>query len=161
MMKFTRMYPLETYDWKFGKRSNKNLDGVNPALVQVTRLALKYSSVDFGITQGLRTEEQQKKLVAEGKSQTMKSRHLTGHAVDVVCYVDGKVTWEFEHYRVVAQAFAEASRELGVPIRWGAAWTDLLNNKDAKEANHDYVALRRSQNRTPFIDGPHFEIPKE
>ncbi|STI98390.1 putative phage PS3 [Escherichia coli] len=69
--------------FKFSSRSEKNLQGVNPDLVKVTRRALEISEVDFGITEGLRSHYRQKQLVATGKSQTMNSRHLTGHAVDV------------------------------------------------------------------------------
>lgn len=71
--------------FKFSSRSEKNLQGVNPDLVKVTRRALEISEVDFGITEGLRSRYRQKQLVTTGKSQTMNSRHLTGHAVDVVC----------------------------------------------------------------------------
>lgn len=53
----------------------------------VVRHALELSSVDFGITEGLRTQERQKQLYVESKSQTMYSRHLTGDADDVVAYV--------------------------------------------------------------------------
>lgn len=73
--------------FKFSSRSEKNLQGVNPDLVKVTRRALEISEVDFGITEGVRSRYRQKQLVATGKSQTMNSRHLTGHAVDVVAYV--------------------------------------------------------------------------
>lgn len=73
--------------FKFSSRSEKNLQGVNPDLVKVTRRALEISEVDFGITEGLRSRYRQKQLVATGKSQTMNSRHLTGHAVDVVAYI--------------------------------------------------------------------------
>jgi peptidoglycan L-alanyl-D-glutamate endopeptidase CwlK len=153
--------PVETYGWKFGNRSEVKLVDVDESLVAVARLALTYSSIDFGITCGLRTQHEQNQLMATGKTQARYSRHQDGMAVDVVAYVDGKVSWEIKHYIVIAQAFAEAARELDVPIRWGAAWTHLLNDMDAKEANHDYVATRRKQGRNPFIDGPHFEIPKK
>jgi peptidoglycan L-alanyl-D-glutamate endopeptidase CwlK len=151
----------KTYEWKFGNRSEVKLVDVDADLVAVARLALTYSPVDFGITCGLRTQHEQNQLLATGKTQTRHSRHQDGMAIDVIAYVDGKVSWEIKHYIVVAQAFAEAARELDVPIRWGAAWTHLLNDMDAKEANHDYVATRRKQGRNPFIDGPHFEIPKK
>ncbi|MCV5473136.1 M15 family metallopeptidase, partial [Escherichia coli] len=72
--------------FRFSCRSEKNLEGVRPQLVAVVRRALELTEVDFGITEGLRTKERQKQLVAEGKSQTMNSRHLTGDAVDVVAY---------------------------------------------------------------------------
>ena len=159
VLKMTRMFPLEEYDWKFGKRSLGCLEGVDEGLVETTKLALRYSPVDFGITCGVRTLEEQKKLLESGATQTLKSRHLEGMAVDIVAYVDGEVSWKLPHYTIAAQAFAEASREVGEPIRWGAAWTHLLNVTDAKQANYEYVALRRKQGRVPFIDGPHFEIP--
>jgi len=151
---------LPTYDWKFGSGSLKRLKGVDDDLVKVAHLALSYSSVDFGISCGLRTKEEQEKLVADGKSQTMKSRHLDAKAIDIACYVDGKLSWDLENYVLAAQAIAEAARELNVPIRWGAAWHTTLNDMDSQEAMDDYVSLRKSQGRKPFIDGPHFEIPK-
>ncbi|EEX9090297.1 M15 family metallopeptidase, partial [Escherichia coli] len=78
---------------KFSYRSENNLDGVKRELVAVVRRALELTEVDFGITEGLRTKERQKQLVAEGKSQTMNSRHLTGDAVDVVAYMGSQVSW--------------------------------------------------------------------
>lgn len=153
--------PKPQFDWKFGGRSLQKLQGVDDRLVRVAHLALKYSSVDFGITCGLRTQAEQNQLRAQGKSQAKRSRHQDGMAIDIVCYVDGKVTWEFKHYMIAAQAIALAARELDVEIRWGAAWPYLLNHKDASAAHTDYVFMRKAQGRTPFIDGPHFEIPKE
>lgn len=84
--------------FKFSSRSEKNLQGVNPDLVKVTRRALEISEVDFGITEGLRSRYRQKQLVATGKSHTINSRHLTGHAVDVVAYVGSQVSWEWPLY---------------------------------------------------------------
>ena len=61
--------------FRFSRRSEKNLEGVKPQLVAVVRRALELTEVDFGITEGLRSKYRQKQLVAEGKSQTMNSRH--------------------------------------------------------------------------------------
>ncbi|KLG68704.1 M15 family metallopeptidase, partial [Escherichia coli] len=83
---------------KFSYRSENNLDGVKRELVAVVRRALELTEVDFGITEGLRTKERQKQLVAEGKSQTMNSRHLTGDAVDVVAYMGSQVSWNWPLY---------------------------------------------------------------
>jgi peptidoglycan L-alanyl-D-glutamate endopeptidase CwlK len=156
----TSMFPKATFDWKFGNRSLQKLQGVDDSLVRVCHLALTYSPVDFGITCGLRTQAEQNQLRIQGKSLVKRSRHQDGMAVDIVCYVDGKVSWDLEHYKLAAQAFALAARELGVTIRWGAAWTTTLNETDAREAHDSYVALRESEDKEPFIDGPHFEIPK-
>ena len=78
-----------------------------------------------------------------------------------LAYSGGKVSWDLEDYVIIAQAFARACRELNVPIRWGGAWHTTLNEMDASEANDSYISLRKSQQRKVFIDGPHFEIPKE
>lgn len=108
-----------TNNFKLSQRSENNLKGVNPQLVDVVRRALELSSVDFGITEGLRTQERQKQLYAEGKSQTMNSRHLTGEAVDVVAYVGGTVSWDFQLYRRIAEAFKQAAQELNTSVEWG------------------------------------------
>ena len=151
----------KTYDWKFGGRSEVKLVDVDESLVAVTRLALTYSPIDFGITCGLRTQHEQNQLRAQGKSQTKHSRHQDGMAVDVVAYVDGKVSWDLDHYITISDAFAKACKELDVPLRWGAAWTHSLNEYTGTEAHEAYVSLRKLQGKRPFIDGPHFEIPKE
>ena len=120
--------------FKFSSRSEKNLQGVNPDLVKVTRRALEISEVDFGITEGLRSRYRQKQLVTTGKSQTMNSRHLTGHAVDVVAYVGSQVSWEWPLYEKIAAAFRQASRELNIPVEWGGDWKTL------KDGPHEALA---------------------
>lgn len=147
--------------YKLSKRSLDRLVGVNPELVEVVKTAITLTSVDFGVTQGLRTFEQQRELVAKGASQTMKSKHLTGDAVDVVAYIGGNVRWEMNLYDDIADAFKVAAMEHDVKIRWGAAWhIDDIRDWDGtmQDATDEYVALRRSQGKRPFIDGPHFEL---
>ena len=70
--------------FKLSSRSLKKLEGVDEGLVNVVSEAIKLTTVDFGVTYGLRTLEQQKELYEAGRSQTMKSKHLDGRAVDVV-----------------------------------------------------------------------------
>ena len=98
------------------------MQGVNPDLVKVTRRALEIS-VDFGITEGCAAVTA-KQLVATGKSQTMNSRHLTGHAVDVVAYIGSQVSWEWPLYEKIAAAFRQASRELNIPGGMGRRLED-------------------------------------
>lgn len=108
--------------WKFSRRSANLLSKGHPDLRAVARLALKKSPLDFAVTEVLRTLPTQKRMVAEGKSETLNSRHLTGHALDFAPIVDGKVSWDFKHAQAIAWAFKEASRELGIPITWGGEW---------------------------------------
>lgn len=126
--------------YKFSKRSEKNLVGVNSALVTVTRRALELSPVDFGITEGLRSRDRQKQMVAAGASQTMNSRHLTGHAVDVVAYLGANISWEWKYYEQIATAFKQAGKELGTVIEWGGDWKTLKDGPHFQLTFRDYPA---------------------
>jgi len=108
-----------------GSRSRARLKGVHPDLVKVVELALTYSPHDFTITEGLRTVARQRELKAAGASQTMNSRHITGHAIDFAVLVGGKVRWDWPLYGQVAEAFKRAAKELKVPIIWGGDWVSL------------------------------------
>ena len=143
------------------QRSLGRLDGVKNELHSVVTTAITLTNVDFGVSCGLRTEKEQEDLVARGASQTMKSKHLTGDAVDVVAYIGNRISWELNLYDDIADAFKEASVREGVGIKWGASW-HIPDLRDwvgtAEEAMNSYIDLRRSQNRRPFIDAPHFEL---
>lgn len=127
-------------DYKLSKRSENNLVGVNADLVKIVRLALTLSTVDFGITEGLRSRERQKQLLAQGKSQTMNSRHITGHAVDVVAYLGSQVSWEWKYYEQIASAFKKAAAELNIPVEWGGDWKTLKDGPHFQLPHRDYPA---------------------
>ena len=142
-------------------RSLEKLEGVKPELVKVVKRAIELTKIDFGVIYGLRSKEEQQKLFDAGKSQTMKSKHLPGDAVDLMAYVDGKASWELNLYDDLADAMKWAATEEGVVIRWGAAWTipDISTWEGTmEEAMMSYIDTRRSESRRPFIDGPHFEL---
>jgi len=152
--------------FKLSKRSLGKLEGVHPDMVATVKRAIELTTVDFGVTYGVRTLEEQKKLYASGRSQTMKSRHLIqgdgySHAVDLVAYDGSDVIWEINVYDNIADAMAEAANEVGCKIKWGAAWSvgNIAEYVGTMEdAMNEYIDLRRSENRRPFIDGPHFEL---
>tara|TARA_R100001377_G_scaffold48182_2_gene27755 strand:- start:102 stop:551 length:450 start_codon:yes stop_codon:yes gene_type:complete len=145
--------------YSLGNSSKEKLTGVNDQMQKVVELAIGTTKQDFSVICGMRTVEEQEVLVAKGASQTMKSKHLEGLAVDLMAYVNGG-RWELNLYDEIADAMKEAARELGVTIRWGAAWHKNLNDWEgsAEDLMNEYVDLRRSQGRRPFIDAPHFEI---
>jgi peptidoglycan L-alanyl-D-glutamate endopeptidase CwlK len=111
-------------------QSERALRGVNPDLVRVVRTAASISPIPFRCTEGLRTLERQKQLKAQGMSKTLNSRHLTGHAVDLVPIVDvtgdGKVTGEdmWHHAQLVKLSpyIRQAFKQCGVPCTWGGDW---------------------------------------
>lgn len=108
--------------FQFSKRSLSRLQGVNKHLIALANHALDLSPIDFGITEGVRTKERQTMLFNEGKSETLNSRHLTGHAIDVMAYPTPEGSWDFSDYELIAAAFAQASKELGIDIEWGGNW---------------------------------------
>ena len=147
--------------FKLSRRSLDNLEGVDERLQAVARQAIALSRTDFGVIQGLRTEAQQKELVANGASKTMKSKHLDGKAIDCMAYINGRASWELSLYDDIADAIKEAATIVGCPVRWGAAWhIDDIRKWDGtmEDAMNGYIDLRRSEGRRPFIDGPHFEL---
>ena len=147
--------------FRLSQRSIERLDSVDDRLVDVVCRAIEITTVDFAVTEGLRTIETQRKYVATGKSQTMESKHLTGEAVDLVAYINGQVSWELNLYDNIADAIKQAAIEKNVAIRWGAAWNvpDIrLWRGTMEEAMVYYIDTRRKQNKRPFIDGPHFEL---
>lgn len=147
--------------FKLSQRSLDKLEGVDERLVAVVRHAITATKIDFGVIQGVRTIEMQKELVAKGASQTMKSKHLDGNAVDLMAYIGGRGSWELNVYDDLADAMKEGANAVGCKVRWGAAWQiDDIGSWDGtmEEAMNAYIDLRRSQGRRPFIDGPHFEL---
>jgi peptidoglycan L-alanyl-D-glutamate endopeptidase CwlK len=147
--------------FELSARSKERLEGVHDHLIMVVDRAIQLTDVDFGVSEGLRTEARQKELVAKGASQTMKSKHIIGEAVDLVAYVDGRVSWELNVYDNIADAMVKAAKEIGVPIRWGGAWhiDDIRNwEGNMEDAMNAYIDTRRAQDRRPFIDAPHFEM---
>ncbi len=117
-----------------GARSKERLKGVHPDLVRVVERAIQLTEVDFTVLEGLRTAARQQQLVKSGASKTLRSRHLTGHAVDLAAVIDGEVRWDWPLYHRIAKAVKQAAVELKVPIEWGGDW------------------------RT-FKDGPHWQLP--
>ena len=147
--------------YKLSTKSQERLIGVEPELKEIVYEAIKVTKVDFGVIEGLRTEEKQKQLVESGASQTMKSKHLEGRAVDLMAYIGGRGSWELSVYDEIADAMKEAAIKVDVAVRWGAAWTvtDIREWEGTMEdAMNSYIDTRRSQGRRPFIDAPHFEL---
>ncbi len=119
-------------------RSISRLEGVHPDLVRIVNIAIQ--TVDFVVLEGRRTLERQRQLMKEGATRTMRSRHLTGHAVDLAPYLDTdgdgdkEISWHWPHYYPLAAAVKAAAKSIEIPIEWGGDWES-------------------------FKDGPHFQLP--
>lgn len=121
---------------KYSQRSLKNLKGIHPDLRRVLDRALQDSPLDFIVIEGLRSEDRQRKLVASGASKTMNSRHLTGHAVDLLPIGADGPEFAWPLYHKLGPAVEAAAEEEGVSITWGGRWSK-------------------------FRDGPHFELKRD
>lgn len=123
-------------------RDRERLAGVHPDLVRVVERAR--AAAPFIVTEGLRTPERQAALVEAGASRTLKSRHLTGHAVDLAYWLDdgdgtpeaGEIRWDWPLYSQIAAAMKAAAKAEGVKLVWGGDWPS-------------------------FRDGPHFELDRK
>jgi len=121
---------------KYSARSLKNLKGIHPDLRRVIDRALQESPLDFIVIEGLRTKDRQRQLVESGASQTMNSRHLTGHAVDLLPIGPNGPEFAWPLYNKLGPVIEAIAADEGVPITWGARWKTLK-------------------------DGPHFELERE
>ena len=147
--------PIKESGFVLGERSLKNLWGVHPDLVAVVKRAIQITRTDFAVIEGVRTKERQAELVRKGASKTMNSRHITGHAVDIVPVKGGVISWRIDDYYPLAEAMATAADELGVRVRWGGAWCIINNRKDHPS---EWIKAYRAGGGK-IIDGPHFELP--
>lgn len=123
------------------KASEAKLKGVHPDLIRVIRRTLKdwkHKDLGFVITCGVRTLEEQKVLLKQGASKTLRSKHLKqkdgfSHAFDIAVTANGAVRWDWPLYDKVSKNFLSAAKAEKVTITWGGSWTS-------------------------FRDGPHYQL---
>lgn len=120
--------------YTLGTRSLQSLSGVHPDLVAVVKRAIEITEQDFTVIEGIRSINRQRELVKKGASTTMNSRHITGHAVDMVPW---PLDWnDLERFEIMSEAMKAAAEELEIPIVWGGDWKS-------------------------FYDAPHFELDRK
>lgn len=141
--------------------SQSRLEEVHPDLRRVVRQAIHLSVVDFAVLEGRRSRERQEELFRSGASHTLNSRHLTGHAVDLGVWRGGEISWHWPEYLHLAAAVREASLAVRVPVVWGGCWCTLSSVPDVRGAVREYVDRRESSGFQPFLDGGHFELPRD
>ena len=150
--------------FNLSQKSLDRLNGVDERLQRVVKRAIQLSKQDFMVLEGVRTRQQC--MTNYGKGRTIAqcvakgvpaqyanpnaakvtwlnnpfaSKHVSGKAVDLVPY---PVDWnDLKKFDVIAQAMLQASKELGIPIRWGADWDADGKPRERGES-----------------DSPHFEI---
>lgn len=144
-------------------KSEIMMRGVKPALVAVVRRAIELTTRDFKVGEGLRSQERQFMLAAQGdNTRTKNSKHLTGDAVDLWALVDNSVTWDWEEYYKIAGAMRQSAQELDTRIRWGGVWDRLLNdlsgNLEDEVKKYKIRFKKLHPDLSILLDGPHFEL---
>jgi len=128
---------------KFGKRSRSRLKGVDAKLVNVLNEVVKY--FDITIIEGLRSQERQDQLVAEGLSKTKFGKHVQGKAVDVCPY---PIDWDSrDDFHYLGGFVLAVASQMGVKVRWGGDWN----------ASSLYKGQRTTKDNK-FDDLVHFEL---
>ena len=121
---------------KFGKRSKQRLQGVDSKLVNVLNEVCKY--FDVTVIEGLRSQERQNELVAQGKSKTKFGKHVQGKAVDIAPYpIDWNARDDFHYLGGFVLGIAS---QMGINVRWGGDWSDSSlsqNRRTTKDNNFD------------------------
>lgn len=152
-----------------GQTSKNNLVGVHADLVRVVKRAIEITPVDFRVHEGVRSVLKQKQNVAAGVSWTMNGRHLTGHAVDLVPWIDAdgdgdcELSWDWDSCYEIARAVRKAAIECKTPIVWGGVWDKRLNDLSLslEKETKSYAARRKKLGRKVKLDGPHFELERK
>jgi peptidoglycan L-alanyl-D-glutamate endopeptidase CwlK len=140
---------------KLGPTSLTRLRGVHPDLVAVVHAADEALPFRILVVEGVRTQERQDELYAQGRTRpgkivtwTRRSRHTPGadgfgKAVDLAPLDDrGVIDWNNrEAFNTIARQMFAAAAARGVDIRWGADW------------DRDGIPWEPGE-----YDGPHFEL---
>jgi hypothetical protein len=132
--------------------SMKNLEGLDPTFkTQVISILQELAGKGWipVVAEGVRDKAQQQKKVDAGYSKTMNSRHLTGHAVDIV---DRRYGWggpaaKLDHAFWTDLGAAANSRGL----EWGGDW------KSFKDVAHVQVPWKK---KATLPDNPPLPKPK-
>ena len=119
--------------FKFGQKSQEKLNGVNMDLIRVAQRALSFGVMDSAVTEGMRNTERQKELFREGKSEldgvTVKSKHQSGDAIDLMPYpanLNSVNVWTHIPRWVALMTLMKVAAKLeNVDIRCGGDWKSL------------------------------------
>lgn len=156
--------------FKFGKRSNKQLDTCHTDLQKIFNLAISISDVDFGISEGHRPISKQQDYYAIGRTVDLHKKPITNidgvnklgkhnyspsNAVDVYIWHDNKgirqrIAYDKYHLVYISGIINTCAEtlfkrgEITHLIRWGGNWD-----------SDGYLIYDQS-----FDDLPHFELIK-
>ena len=139
--------------FSLGKKSLDLLANVDPRMRLIALRAIQITEIDFGVVQGKRTLDEQKRLYGKGRTGaqceakgvpaiyarpgeskvtwTLNSNHLSGRAIDICPWINGKYEWDNNGklgvWPKLAKAFKQAASELGHDMEWGGDWEKTVD----------------------------------
>jgi len=137
--------------YRYSKSSQNKIDTTHILCQDLCEEAIEIASTrilhcpDFGISCGLRTEEQQWGLYMQGRISSpsgyqitnpkkvvtncdgihIKSKHQSGKAIDFFAYINGKANYEPSNLALIATCFFAAAEEMKLNIQWGGNWFNM------------------------------------
>lgn len=104
------------------RADERKLVGLSPSLVAVVRHVAASYDGRFIIVEGKRSMVRQRELYRTGKSRTLNSKHLIGHALDVAPMLGDAVSWNWDDFTPLVEAAKRSASALGVPMIFGYDW---------------------------------------
>jgi len=119
-------------EFKYGRSSIERLNTINPLLKQILINVLNFGIMDVSIIYGVRGKEDQNKLFEKGLSKLKwpKSKHnifeigAKANAVDAAPFINGKVSYNYNHCCYLAGLVMGEAVRIGVRVRWGGDWDE-------------------------------------
>lgn len=107
--------------------SKKRLEGVDERLTAIVIECAARCPFPFNVSEGLRTVEKQREYVRAGKSRTMKSKHLTGQAVDLYPLTMNRKAVDWSRFEEMADLMFQVASDLNTGIVWGGNWRTFID----------------------------------
>ena len=112
---------------ELSKLSLERLVGVDERLKAVVIECAARCPFPFNVSEGLRTVEQQREYVKQGKSRTMNSKHLTGKAVDLYPLTMNRKQVDWSRFEDLADLMFQVAKDQDTEIVWGGNWKTLVD----------------------------------
>ena len=107
--------------------SKKRLEGVDERLTAIVIECAKRCPFPFNVSEGLRSEAKQREYVRQGKSRTMKSKHLIGKAVDLYPLTINRKAVDWTRFEDLAEVMFQVASEMNVKLVWGGNWKTFVD----------------------------------
>jgi len=135
--------------YSYGSASRQRLATCDPRIKLIMRKALALGLVDISIIEGVRVKEEQNRFYymrpQKSKVKWPYSKHNIINpkdkslAFDAGPFINGKVSYNFNHCCYLAGIIIALSASLGIKLRWGGNWDmdgEPITDQDFQDLIH-------------------------